>query len=86
MEDQDKCKTAFMYWMGHFQCKVMPFGLCKAPATFQPVMNNILDPFIDKFGLVYLDDVIVFSKTKGEHKEYLGNIMEISSKHKLIVS
>lgn len=64
----------------------MPFGLCNAPATFQTVMNNILSPFIDKFALVYLDDVIIYSKTKEEHEEHICKIMKILQKFKLIVS
>lgn len=86
MEDQDKSKTAFTCRLGHFQWRLMPFGLCNAPSTFQTVMNNILAPYIDKFSLVYLDDVIIFPKTKEEHLEHIGKIMEILSKNKLVVS
>lgn len=86
MEDSDKCKTAFTCRMGHYQWKVMPFGLCNAPATFQTVMNNILAPYVDKFALVYLDDIIIFSKTEKEHYEHIGKIMEVLSSNKLVVS
>lgn len=86
MEDQDKSKTAFTCRFGHFQWKVMPFGLCNAPATFQTVMNNLLAPFIDKFALVYLDDVIIFSKTEEEHREHIGKVMNLLSENKLVVS
>lgn len=72
--------------MGHYQWKVMPFGLCNAPATFQTVMNNILAPYVDKFALVYLDDIIIFSKTEKEHYEHIGKIMEVLSSNKLVVS
>lgn len=58
----------------------MPFGLCNCPATFQTVMNNLLAPYISKFALVYLEDVIIFSKTEKEHQEHIGYIMEIPKK------
>lgn len=86
MEESDKSKTSFTCQYGHFQWKVMPFGLCNAPATFQTVMNGILAPFVDKFALVYLDDVIIYSNTEEEHQEHIRKVMSALAKHKLIVS
>lgn len=86
MEKNDRIKTAFTCRSGHFQWKVMPFGLCNAPATFQNAMNDILRPVIDKCALVYLDDVIIYSPTKDQHRENVKEVMELLNKQKLIVS
>ena len=63
MDDRDKCKTAFITHMGLYQFRVMPFGLCGAPATFERVMELVLQGLRWERCLVYLDDVIVFGKT-----------------------
>lgn len=86
MDEEDKQKTAFTCRLGHFQWKVMPFGLCNAPATFQNAMNDILRPVIDKCALVYLDDVIIFSPTKEQHREDVKKVMLLLNKQKLTVS
>mmetsp|Transcript_606 Transcript_606/g.751 ORF Transcript_606/g.751 Transcript_606/m.751 type:complete len:133 (-) Transcript_606:2588-2986(-) len=62
VDSKDWEKTAFTTPFGLFEFKVMPFGLCNAPATFMRAMNNLLSPFIDKWLVVYLDDLLVFVK------------------------
>ena len=66
--DEDKEKTAMVTSEGQFQFKVLCFGLTNAPATFQRVMNRIFKDYIDKFVLVYLDDVLIMSRSPEEHE------------------
>ena len=73
---EDKMKTAFITADGLYQFKVMPFGLCSAPATFQRMMDAVLAGYRWHHCLVYLDDIIVFSATLDEHVERLHNILE----------
>jgi transposase InsO family protein len=83
VDERDREKTAFNTREGKFQWKVMPFGLCNAPASFQTFMNRILRPFIGKFVVVYLDDIVVYSNTTGEHVQHLTQIFEVLRKHTL---
>ena len=64
-------KTAFVTSYGLYEYTVLPLGLCNAPSTFQRLMNNVLGDYIDKFALVYLDDILVYSKTDDEHEAHL---------------
>ena len=69
LTEEAKEKTAFTCRYGHYQFRVMPFGLTNAPATFQSMMNDILREYIDKCAMVYLDDIIIFSKNERDHIE-----------------
>ena len=73
---EDVHKTAFTTQSGHFEFRVMPFGLCNAPATFQRLMNSTLSPYIGRFCMVYLDDIIVFSKDTDSHQKHLAMVLE----------
>ena len=73
---RDREKIAFKIRNGQYQFRVMPFGLCNAPATFQRLMNKILKPYIGKFVEVYLDDVIIHSRSKEEHIKHVQTILQ----------
>src|SRR5436190_24231468 len=72
----DEWKTAFRTCYGHYEFPVVPFGLTNAPATFQAYINKALCSLINYFCIVYLDDILIFSKTKEEHDQHLQQICE----------
>ena len=76
VREADIAKTAFVTRYGSFEYLVMPFGLCNAPATFQRIMNTILRDGLDKFVLVFLDDILIFSRTKEEHEQHIKQILD----------
>ncbi|GBG75826.1 hypothetical protein CBR_g21071 [Chara braunii] len=76
MAEADVYKTAFKTRYGTCEYLVMPFGLCNAPGTFQTEMHRIFRPYLDKFMVVYLDDILVFSKTTREHAEHLTLVLQ----------
>ena len=72
----DEYKTAFRTKYGHFEYLVMPFGLRNAPATFQSFINMVLRPYLEKFVILYLDDILIYSKTKEEHHQQVHQVLE----------
>jgi hypothetical protein len=85
ISEEDRPKTAFRTPFGHFQFKVLIEGLTNAPATFQTAMNSILYPYIRKFVVVYIDDILIFSKTEAEHQAHVRLVLEVLKREKFFV-
>ena len=85
IREGDKWKTAFRTLYGHFEYKVMLFGLVNAPVTFQAMMNKILREFLDHGIVVYLGDILIYSKSE-EHIELVKKVLDRLAKHQLAVS
>jgi len=83
VKDEDTWKTAFKTRQGLFEWLVMPFGLCNAPATFMRLMNELMRPFIDDFVIVYLDDILVYSRSWEEHLDHVERVFEVLRKGEL---
>jgi hypothetical protein len=83
IKDQDVFKTAFRTRYGHYEFRVLPFGLTNAPATFMRLMNDIFRPLLDKYVIIYLDDILIYSKTKEEHESHLKTVLDILRRHQL---
>ncbi|GJX72929.1 reverse transcriptase domain-containing protein [Tanacetum coccineum] len=76
-------KTAFRTRCGHFEFTVIPFGLTNAPAVFMDLMNRVCKPYLDKFVIVFIDDILIYSRTKEDHEVHLGLVLELLRKEKL---
>ncbi|GJY56572.1 putative reverse transcriptase domain-containing protein [Tanacetum coccineum] len=83
VQEQDIPKTAFRTWYGHYEFQVMPFGLTNALAVFMDLMKQVCKPYLDKFVIVFIDDILIYSKDKKEHEEHLKAILELLKKEKL---
>ena len=77
MDKRDREKTAFTCHRGHFQFNRVPFGLTNAPAVFQRAMDGILSPVLGRSALVYIDDIVVFSRSTEEHLEHLREVFTL---------
>ncbi|GKD30639.1 putative reverse transcriptase domain-containing protein [Tanacetum coccineum] len=83
VHEDDIPKTAFRNRYGHFEFTVMPFGLTNAPGVFMDLMNRVCRPYIDKFMIVFIDDILIYSKTQKEHVEHLRLVLGLLKKEKL---
>ncbi|GJW86391.1 putative reverse transcriptase domain-containing protein [Tanacetum coccineum] len=83
VREEDIPKTAFRTRYGHYEFQVMPFGLTNALAVFMDLMNRVCKPYLDKFMIVFIDDILIYSKNKKEHEEHLKAILELLKKEEL---
>nr|GEX50492.1 putative reverse transcriptase domain-containing protein [Tanacetum cinerariifolium] len=83
VREEDIPKTAFRTRYGQYEFQVMPFGLTNAPAVFMDLMNRVCKPYLDKFVIVIIDDILIYSKNKQEHEEHLKLILELLKKEEL---
>nr|GEV71066.1 putative reverse transcriptase domain-containing protein [Tanacetum cinerariifolium] len=83
VRDEDIPKTTFRTRYGHYEFQVMPFGLTSAPVVFMDLMNRVCKPYLDKFVIVFIDYILIYSRNKEEHVNHLRIILELLSKEKL---
>nr|GEZ19210.1 hypothetical protein [Tanacetum cinerariifolium] len=83
VKERDVFKTAFRTRYGHYEFLVMSFGLTNAPAVFMDLMNRVFHEYLDKFFIVFIDDILVYSKTMEEHEDHLHIVLEILRQEKL---
>ncbi|GJR84172.1 reverse transcriptase domain-containing protein [Tanacetum coccineum] len=77
VREEDIPKTAFRTRYGHFEFTVMPFGMTNAPAIFMDLMNRVCKPYLDKFVIVFIDDILIYSKSEEEHEVHLKTILDL---------
>ena len=85
IKEGDEWKTAFNTHLGHFEYLVMPFGLTNAPAVFQALVNDVLRDMLDIFVVVYLDDILIFSRTLHEHQQHVRLVLQRLLENRLFV-
>nr|GEU45709.1 hypothetical protein [Tanacetum cinerariifolium] len=83
VHEEDIPKTAFRTYYGYYEFQVMPFGLTNAAVVFMGLMNRVSKPYLDKFVIVFIDDILIYSKNKKEHEEHLTTILELLKKEEL---
>jgi hypothetical protein len=83
IKESDITKTAFKTHFGHFEYRVMPFGLSNAPATFMHLMNSVFHDILNKFVTIYLDDILIFSSSEADHAIHLQEVLKRLKDNKL---
>lgn len=83
VRDEDVPKTAFRTRYGHFEFMVMPFGLTNAPAVFMDLMNRVFKIYLDRFVIVFIDDILVYSTSEEEYREHLRIMLKTLRSHRL---
>nr|GFC40800.1 putative reverse transcriptase domain-containing protein [Tanacetum cinerariifolium] len=83
VKEQDISKIAFRTRYGHYKFLVMPFGLTNAPAVLMDLMNRVFHEFLDKFVIVFINVILIFSKSKEEHEDHLRTVLQILLQEKL---
>jgi hypothetical protein len=85
IKEGEEWKTAFRTHLGLFEYLIMPFGLTNAPASFQTMIDHVLQEYLDLFVVVYLDDILIFSRTLEEHKDHVHKVLQKLQDAKLLV-
>ncbi|GJV13560.1 putative reverse transcriptase domain-containing protein [Tanacetum coccineum] len=83
VHEEDIPKTTFRTRYGYYEFQVMPFGLTNTSAVFMDLMNRVCKPYLDKFMIVFIDDILIYSRNKKEHEEHLKAILELLKKEEL---
>jgi hypothetical protein len=83
IKDEDISKTAFRTRYGHYEFTVVSFGLSNALAVFMCLMNGVFRDYLDKFVIVFLDDILVYSKSEEEHEQHLRMVLQVLREHQL---
>ncbi|GJT28849.1 putative reverse transcriptase domain-containing protein [Tanacetum coccineum] len=83
VQEEDIPKTVVRTRYGHYEFQVMSFGLTNAPAVFMDLMNQVCKPYLDKFMIVFIDDILIYSKSRKEHEEHLKLILRLLKKEEL---
>ncbi|GKE45806.1 putative reverse transcriptase domain-containing protein, partial [Tanacetum coccineum] len=83
VREEDISKTAFRTRYGHYEFQVTPFGLTNAPVVFMLLMNRVCKPYLDRFVIVFIDDILIYSKSRKEHEGHLKLILNLLKKEEL---
>jgi hypothetical protein len=83
IKEEDINKATFRTRYGHYEFTVLPFGLSNAPAIFMCLMNNVFQEYLDKFVIVFLDDILIYSKSEEEHEHHLRMVLKVLREHQL---
>jgi hypothetical protein len=83
VKEEDIPKIAFRTRYGHYEFLVMSFGLTNAPVVFMDMMNRVFHDYLDRFTVVFIDDILIYSKTSEEHEEHLRKVLERLKSEKL---
>ena len=83
IKDEDIFKTVLSTRYGHYEFVVMPFGITNALVVFMCLMNNVMHKYLDKFVVVFIHDILIYSKSEEEHKEHLKIVLQELQEHQL---
>lgn len=83
MKLDDIKKTAFRTRYGHYEFLVMPFGVTNVPTTFMDLMNRVFKNYLDEFVIVFIDDILIYSKDEDQHAEHLRIVLQTLKDQKL---
>ena len=83
IREEDELKSAFKTRYGHYEFLVMPFGLTNAPAAFMDLMHRVFHPYLDKFVIIFINDILVYSRNRMEHEDHLRIVLQTFRENKL---